>query len=61
MSADGFAEHKPGAKPITLDPCPCEQCAPGPGIDFPELHTQSAAWQQRSFNQRIRHTQRYAN
>jgi hypothetical protein len=60
MSA-GYVDHKPGSKPIALDPCGCEQCAPGPGIDFLELHAQSAAWQMRSSSQRARHTQRYAN
>lgn len=62
MSTAGYAEHKPGARPITVDPCPCEQCAPGPGIDFLEQHAQKAAWDMRSSapSQRVRQTQRYA-
>jgi len=34
--ADGavFAPPKPGSSPITAPPCPCRECAAGPGIDF---------------------------
>jgi hypothetical protein len=37
MSAnDGvqFATPKPGSTPIIAPPCGCEECRPGPGIDF---------------------------
>lgn len=29
-----FATPKPGSNPIVAPPCTCEECRPGPGIDF---------------------------
>lgn len=33
-----FAPSKPGSKPIISTPCPCQECGPGPGIDYEELY-----------------------
>lgn len=35
-ASDGvtFATPKPGSIPIIAPPCPCQECRPGPGIDF---------------------------
>jgi hypothetical protein len=38
-----YAEHKPGTKPIVMDPCDCKECVFGSGINFDLKHRRSRA------------------